>query len=89
MTIEPEKTKENGVLFAPDAKWRPAPELMTEEELILYLRIPEVSTAKDYRNVVYNLKRIQGLPRVHICGQPLYPREAIDEWIRSKTERGK
>lgn len=65
------------------------PKLMTENELIFYLRIPEVSMAKDYRNVVYNLKRIHNLPRVHICGKPLYPREAIDEWIRSRTRTGK
>jgi hypothetical protein len=58
---------------------------MTEGELIVYLRIPEVSKSKDYHNVVENLKRMHKLPRVHICGRPLYPREAIREWIRQKT----
>ena len=63
------------------------PDLMTEEELIEFLRIPKVSKAKDYHNVVDNLKRHHDLPRIHICGQPLYPREAIDEWIRRKTTK--
>ena len=65
-----------------------ASELMTEIELIHFLRIPEVSKAKDYRNAIDNLKRMHDLPRIHICGQPLYPREAILEWIRDRTTRG-
>ncbi len=65
------------------------PDLMTTEELIQYLRIPEVSKAKNYHNVVDNLKRFHDLPRIHICGQPLYPREAIHEWIRKNTTEGK
>ncbi len=65
------------------------PVLMTESELIEFLRIPEVSRAKDHRNVIDNLKRFHDLPRIHICGQPLYPREAIQEWIRDNTTKGK
>jgi hypothetical protein len=65
------------------------PELLTEEELILFLRIPRISTAQDYRNVIENLKRIHGLPRIHICGKVLYPQEAVKEWIGSKTTNGK
>jgi len=65
------------------------PVLLTEKELIEFLRIPEVSKAKNYHNVIDNLKRFHDLPRVHICGQPLYPREAIQEWIREKTVLGK
>jgi len=60
-------------------------ELMTEAELIEYLRIPEVSHSKDHHNVVENLKRVHDLPRIHICGKPLYPREAIRQWIEKKT----
>ena len=62
------------------------PELMTEAELIEYLHIPTVSKSKDYRNVIYRLKRYRDLPRIHICGQPLFPREAIQEWIRRNTK---
>ena len=67
----------------------PCPELLTEDELIVFLRIPEVSKSKDYHNVTENLKRMHDLPRVHICGKPLYPLEAIREWIRKKTVNGK
>ena len=63
-------------------------ELMTESELITFLRIPEVSKATDYHNVVANLKRMHDLPCIHICGQPLYPKEAILDWIRDKTSKG-
>jgi hypothetical protein len=62
-----------------------SPELMTEAELIAFLRIPEVSKATDPHNVIENLKRVHCLPRIHICGKPLYPREAIKEWIKRKT----
>jgi len=61
-------------------------ELMTEEELIVFLRIPELSKAKKYQNAIYNLKRVHNLPRIHICGQPLYPIGAIREWIQKKTK---
>ena len=64
-----------------------APELMTEAELICFLRIPEVSKATNYHNAIDNLKRMHDLPRIHICGQPLYPREAIVEWIRDRTTK--
>ena len=61
------------------------PDLLTEEELIEFLRIPEVSKAKDYSNVIDNLKRMHDLPCIHICRQPLYPTEAIRKWIKEKT----
>jgi predicted nucleic-acid-binding protein len=61
------------------------PELMTESELIEFLRIPELSKSKDHHNVIENLKRMHQLPRIHICGKPLYPREAVREWIKRKT----
>jgi hypothetical protein len=64
-------------------------ELMTESDLIQFLRIPEISKSKDYHNVIENLKRMHDLPRVHICGKPLYPIEAIRHWIKEKTVNGK
>ena len=63
-------------------------ELMTESEVIQFLRIPEISNSKDYHNVIENLKRVRGLPRIHICGKTLYPRKAIKEWIEKKTTNG-
>lgn len=68
---------------------RPCPDILTEAELIDYPRIHEVSKAKDYHNVIDNLERFHDLPRIHICGKPLYPREAIQEWVRDNTNRGK
>jgi hypothetical protein len=66
----------------------PCPELLTEEEVIRFLRIPEVSHAKDPHNVVENLKRMHGLPRIYLCGRPLYPLDAVRQWIKEKTTHG-
>ena len=60
-------------------------ELMTEEELISFLRIPEVSTSKDYHNVIKNLIRYRDLPRIKICHKLLFPKEAVLEWINKET----
>ena len=61
------------------------PDIMTEEELIRYLRIPEVSKAADFHNVIENLRRMHALPYIHICRQPLYPLEAVAKWVEEKT----
>ena len=42
-------------------------ELMTESEVIQFLRIPEISNSKNYHNVIEHLKKFRGLPRIHIC----------------------
>jgi hypothetical protein len=73
------------VLPGSNGGFTPCPELMTEEELIVYLRIPQISNSKNHHNVIDNLKRMHGLPRIHICGKPLYPIEAIRQWIANKT----
>ena len=65
------------------------PALMTEAELIQFLRIPEASQTKNYHNVIENLKRMRGLPCIHISRTPLYPREAILAWIETQTETAK
>ena len=44
----------------------PCPELMTEDEVILFLRIPEISNSKDYHNVIEHLKKFRGFPRIHM-----------------------
>ena len=61
------------------------PELMTEEELVAYLRISEISNSKDYHNVIEHLKRFRGLPRLHICNKALYPKKAIQLWVKKET----
>ena len=65
----------------------PFPELMTEEELIRYLRINEVSQAGDLNNVIDNLKRMHCLPCIHISRKPLYPLSAVRRWIEEKLEK--
>ena len=67
----------------------PCPELLTEDELINFLRIPEVSKADDYSNVIANLKRMHDLPRIHLCGKTLYPTREIMKWITEKSTTGK
>ncbi len=61
------------------------PDLMTEQELIEYLRIPEVSKSTNYKNVVDHLKRMRDLPRIHLCSRALYPLKAVHEWINRQT----
>ena len=63
------------------------PVLLTEDELIALLRIPEISNATDYRNVIENLRRIHNLPCIHICKTPLYPFEAVRQWVLDKVEK--
>ncbi len=70
-----------------DGGFVPAMELLTEAELIRYLRIPEVSKAEDYNNVIDNLKRMHDLPCIHISKQPLYPLIAVRRWIEGKLEK--
>jgi hypothetical protein len=62
-------------------------ELMTEEELVSFLRIPLLTKAKDHGNVIDNLKRMHGLPCIHICKKPLYPLDAVRRWIAEKLEK--
>lgn len=64
----------------------PCPELLTEEELIRLLRVPEISKATDFHNVISHLRRYHGLPCIHICRQPLYPATAVVEWVKKRIE---
>jgi len=63
------------------------PLLLTEGELISLLRIPEVTKAKDYHNVVQNLMRMHDLPCIHIGKQPLFPIDAVRRWIIEKAKK--
>ena len=62
-------------------------ELMTEAELIEFLRIPEISKATDFHNVIEQLKRYRDLPRIYICNTAMYPKKAIMEWIEKETSK--
>ncbi len=67
----------------------PCPELMTEDELICFLRIPEISGSQNYHNVIEHLKKVRGLPRIHICRKTLFLKKAILEWLEKETDVGK
>ena len=64
-------------------------ELMTESEVIQFLRIPELSSSQDYHNVIENLKRVRGLPRIHICRKALYPKKAVLQWVERQISAEK
>ena len=68
--------------------WQPVPQLMTQNELIRFLRIPEISAAKNQHNVIEHLKRYRSLPRIRLCNKTLYPLNAILEWIEKETTNG-
>ena len=88
-----EKTKDIFVtgIILPDSNggFTPCPELMTESEVIKFLRISKISNSKNYHNVIEHLKKFRGLPRVHICRKALYPKKAVLEWIEKETNAGK
>jgi hypothetical protein len=81
-----DQTLNNNTSYAQAQNW---PDLLTEQELVEYLRIPEISKANDYHNVIAHLKRVHDLPCIYICRQPLYPVKAIREWVEEKTFSGK
>ncbi len=62
---------------------------MTESEVIQFLRIPEISNSKDYHNVIEHLKRVRGLPGIHICRKALYSRKAVLECVEKEIGAGK
>lgn len=66
----------------------PCRDLMTEEEVIVYLRIPEVSSAGNFRNVLDHLIRTRNLPCIHISRQRLFPLKAIQMWIMAQIRKG-
>jgi len=68
--------------------WQAVPQLMTQNELVRFLRIPEISTAKNQHNVIEHLKRFRSLPRIRLCNKTLYPLNAILEWIEKETTNG-
>ena len=63
------------------------PEIMTETELMHFLRIPDVSPGTNPHNVVDNLKRFHRLPCIHISKKPLYPLAAARRWVEDKLAK--
>ena len=69
----------------PNGGPNPCPTVMTEDELIHFLRIPKISTAANHHHVIENLKRVHGLPRIHLCGKTVYLTEAVKQWLQQQV----
>ena len=80
--------KSMAILPGSEGEFGLCPTVMTEEELIRFLRIPEISNARSHRNVIENLKRTRGLPRIHLCGKTVYPRDAVKTWLEKNVTCG-
>jgi hypothetical protein len=76
------------VLPNPSGEFVPCPTVMTEEELIQFLRIPEISNASNHRHAIENLKRAHGLPRIHLCGKTVYLADSIKQWLQRHVTYG-
>ena len=88
MNSTQQNIKSMAILPSSDSQFIPCPTVMTEEELIRFLRIPEISNAQSHRNVVENLKRTRGLPRIHLCGKAVYLTGAVKTWLESHITCG-
>ena len=64
------------------------PDLMTEEEVIVYLRIPHVSLSTNFKHVIDHLIRMRDLPCIHVCRKRLYPLAAVKQWILAQIGKG-
>jgi hypothetical protein len=80
--------KSMAILTGSEGEFGFCPTVMTEEELIRFLRIPEISKARSHRNLVENLKRTRGLPRIHLCGKTVYLADAVKVWLESHITYG-
>jgi hypothetical protein len=80
--------KSTAILPGPNGEFIPCPSVMTEEELIRFLRIPEISKAKNHRYVIENLKRMHSLPRIHLCGKAVYLTDAVKAWLENHITSG-
>ena len=84
-----QQTLESPAIFpGEDGRLRPCPTVMTEQELIHFLRIPEISGARNRHHVIENLKRKHGLPRVHLCGKTVYLTDSVKVWLHEHVTCG-
>jgi len=88
MNSTKQNIKSTAILPGSDSEFVPCPTVMTEEELIQFLRIPEISNAENHRHVIENLKRKHGLPRIHLCGKAVYLTDAVKAWLENHITCG-
>ena len=79
----------SAVLPGPDGAFVICPAVMTEEELIRFLRIPEISKTTNHHHVIENLKRRHGPPRIHLCGKAVCPTDAVKQWLQQRVTCGR
>ena len=82
MNSTQEQAELAATLPSPNGGFGPCPTVMTEEELIRFLRIPETSGAKNHHHVIENLKRFHGLPRIYLCGKTVYLADSVQQWLQ-------
>jgi hypothetical protein len=78
----------SAILPGPDGAFVICPAVMTEGELIRFLRIPEISGASNHHHVIENLKRRHGLPRIHLCGKAVYLADSVRQWLQQRVTCG-
>ncbi len=78
----------SAILPGPNGGFVLCPSVMTEEDLIGFLRIPEISVARNDRHVIENVKRMHGLPRIYLCGKSVYLTDAIKAWLENHLTYG-
>jgi len=83
-----QNVKSTVILLGSEGEFGLCPTVMTEEELIRFLRIPEISNARSHRNVFENLKRTRGLPRIRLCGKTVYLADAVKAWLENLITSG-
>ena len=83
-----EKIEFTAIIPGPDGEFVPCPSVMTEEKLTRFLRIPEISVARNHRHVIENLKRNHGLPRIHLCGKTVYLADSVTHWLKQHVTCG-
>ena len=88
MNSTQQNIKSTAIIPGPDGEFIPYPSVMIEEELIRFLRIPEISNAKNHRHVIENLKRKHGLPRIYLCGKAVYLTDAVKAWLENHITCG-
>lgn len=63
-------------------------DVMTEHELIEYLRIPCVSKAANYRWAIDHLIRTRDLPCFHMCRKRVFSLAAVRQWVAGQQRKG-
>lgn len=72
--------------WMPDGKGglQPVPDLMTESELIRYLRLDSINVKNTY-NTLYRYRKM-GLKAVQVSKAVLFPKKSVEEFIEKQIK---